>query len=163
VIVSIVRHAWAADRDENRYPDDGLRPLTERGCERFTSVVERLAARGWAPTRIATSPLLRCCQTAELLSAHLPSQPELVVLDALEPASDLDELLAWTRRQKKHSHVAWVGHAPDVSQLTAALMGDSKASIRFAKGAVAKIQFSGSIRAGQGELHWLVTAKMIGC
>jgi phosphohistidine phosphatase SixA len=55
-----------------------------------------------------------------------------------------------------------VGHAPDVTYLTAALVGDSRAAIRFPKGSIAAIDFQDIPRIGQGELRWLVTAKLLG-
>ncbi len=59
--------------------------------------------------------------------------------------------------------MAWVGHAPDVGHLAAALVGDSGAAIRFAKGRIAAIEFPDIPRISQGELRWLVTAKLLGC
>ena len=59
--------------------------------------------------------------------------------------------------------MAWVGHAPDVGRLAASLIADSQGWIRFAKGAVAAIRFYDPPAPGQGELIWLVTAKMLGC
>ena len=72
----IVRHAWAFDRDDDRWPNDDLRPLTDEGKERFAKVVKTLAGRGMAPQVVATSPLVRCVQTAELLAAGVPEQAE---------------------------------------------------------------------------------------
>ena len=67
----IVRHAWAANRDDSRWPDDGMRPLTAEGRERFTRVVKRLVGGGLTPGIIASSPLVRCVETAQLLAAAL--------------------------------------------------------------------------------------------
>ena len=164
MMLYIVRHAWAADRDDARYANDASRPLTERGTQRFRRVVQHLARCGWAPSRVATSPLLRCQQTAEIIADEVPQHPKITVLEALEPGSRLDEALTWTRSQaKRHDQIAWVGHAPDVSEMTAQLIGDGRAWIRFAKGAVAAIHFGGSIRPGQGILYWHATAKLLGC
>ena len=65
----IVRHAWAADRDDPQWPDDDLRPLTEEGKERFAQMAAKLVGRGMTPEVIATSPLVRCVETAQLLAA----------------------------------------------------------------------------------------------
>ena len=159
----IIRHAWAAERDDSRWPDDDLRPLTDEGKERFAEMVKSLVRRGMAPGVIATSPLVRCVQTAQLVVAGLPDEPELVELDELRPGSRLGSLLGWTARQaQRHDEIAWVGHAPDVSHLTAALMGEGDCQIRFAKGAIAALRFDGSAAFGAGELQWLVTAKVLG-
>ena len=64
----IIRHAWAAERDDAAYPDDSLRPLTDEGRNRFARMVEALVPRGLTPQLIVTSPMLRCLQTAEILA-----------------------------------------------------------------------------------------------
>ncbi len=159
----IVRHAWAVDRDDARWPDDGLRPLTEEGKKRFAKVAASLVDRGMKLQVVATSPLVRCVETAQLLVAAA-GKAKLVELDELQPGSDLDGLLRWTAAQAKKSQgIAWVGHAPDVDRLTAALITQSDALIRFAKGAAAAIRFDGPPVLAGGELQWLVTAKMLGC
>lgn len=160
----IFRHAWAEERDTARWPDDGLRPLTDAGSERFAQMVGKLAGRDVAPGIVATSPLVRCRQTAELLAGGVLIAPEVVVLDALAPGSDREALIEWTAaKSAEHDQIAWVGHAPDVDMLAAVLIGDGDAWIRFAKGAVAAIRFDGPPQAGGGELRWLITAKVLGC
>jgi phosphohistidine phosphatase len=160
--VYIVRHAWAEDRDDAVYPNDDLRPLARKGRKRFRRLARRLAKRGVDVAQIATSPLVRCRQTAEILAEYSPSEPPITELDALRPGSQLDPLLEWTRQQEGRD-VAWVGHAPDVDQLAAALVGDHSAAIRFDKGAVAAIDFDGPPAAGQGALRWLAVAELLKC
>ncbi len=160
----IVRHAWAAERDDSQWPDDRLRPLTEDGKKRFAKLAAGLVENGMTPEVIATSPLLRCVQTAKFLAGETPAKPEIVELAALQPDSDLAELMRWTARQAAgHRHVAWVGHSPDVERLTGRLIGASEALIRFAKGGAAAIRFDGPLEVGAGELRWLVTASVLGC
>ena len=160
----IIRHAQAGHFGDPRWPDDGQRPLTEEGKERFARVVERLVERGFAPGVIATSPMIRCLQTAQIVAEGLPDGGEVVELDELLPGSDLEALLKWTaERPAECRQVAWVGHAPDVGHMAVALTGNSQGWIRFAKGATASIRFHGQSEIGHGELRWLVTAKMLGC
>ncbi len=160
----IVRHAWAGHFGDPQWPDDGQRPLTEEGRQRFARVVAALADRGFAPEIIATSPLVRCVQTAQVILDVLPGDAELVELDALGPGSDLASLIQWTAMQEgRHRQVAWVGHAPDVGRMTGTLIGVDDGWIRVAKGGVAAVRFLGLPAAGDGELRWLATAKMLGC
>jgi phosphohistidine phosphatase len=158
----IVRHGLAGEHGDARYQDDSLRPLTKEGRKRFEQTVTLLAERGLAPSLIATSPLARCRQTAEILLEHTSCGIPLVELDELAPGSQLESLVEWTGSQAVES-VAWVGHSPDVDEMTAALIGDSAAGIRFAKGAIACLVFNDAIALGRGELKWLVTAKVLGC
>jgi phosphohistidine phosphatase len=164
MIVYIIRHAWAGHYGDPAWPNDFQRPLTDEGRARFARVVRELAQRDFAPEVIATSPLVRCRQTAEIVAEALPHRPDVVPRDELVPDSDLEGLLRWTNRKaSSREQLAWVGHAPDVGQLTAALIGDSRGWIRFAKGAVAAVRFPGRAAVGEGELRWLVTAKLLGC
>jgi phosphohistidine phosphatase len=162
MLIYIVRHAWAFQHGDPRWPDDSQRPLEKEGAERFAKVVKRLVERGFAPARIATSPYLRCRQTAEVVADHVAGSPDIVELDVLKPGSDLAALIEWSRESADAGGVCWVGHAPDVTHLAAALVGDGDALIRFAKGATAAIRFDGEIEPGAGELQWLATAKLLG-
>ena len=159
--VFIARHAWAGQFGDPQWPDDNLRELEEDGAERFMQVVEALADRGFAPEIIATSPLARCRQTAEIIAKHTMHHPEVVELEALVPGSNLDAVIEWTRKAAVHQ-VCWVGHAPDVGLMTAALVGDGTANIRFAKGAISAIRLFGEVSRGEGELYWHTTAKALG-
>ena len=160
--IYIVRHAWAGQRGD-QWPDDDLRPLTQDGKKRFAKVAEKLVECGMDVKLIATSPLVRCAQTAKLLAAAT-RKVEVVELDELRPGGDFERLLTWTARQAtEHERIAWVGHAPDVDRLAAALIGDGEALIHFAKGGVAAIRFDGEPILGTGELQWLVTANLLGC
>ena len=164
MILYIIRHAWAGPYGDPDWPDDSQRPLTTEGSQRFSQVVRTLSDRGFAPQLVATSPLVRCRQTAEIAASRTAHAADVVELQALMPGSDLAEALAWTVDAADGlEQVAWVGHAPDVGNLTGALLGDATAAIRFAKGAVAAISFEGPPEPGEGELRWLATAKLLGC
>jgi phosphohistidine phosphatase len=156
----IVRHAWAEERDAERWPADDLRPLTRPGQKRFRRLVRRLAERGFAPELVATSPLVRCRQTAEIIREELPGRPAVVRREELAPGGDLEELLAWTAGEE--AALAWVGHAPDVGRHLAALLGAGAGAIEFAKGAVACVDFEDREALGRGRLRWLATAKIAG-
>jgi phosphohistidine phosphatase len=161
MIIYIVRHAWAYHHGDPQWPDDSQRPLEAKGAKRFRRVVRRLAKNGFNPSVVATSPYLRCRQTADIVAAYAPSSPAVVELEALKPGSDFEALVDWARRQDGDS-ICWVGHAPDVGRLASALVSDEGANLRFSKGAVAAIRVDGQIGRDAGELCWLTTAKMLG-
>jgi phosphohistidine phosphatase SixA len=113
------------------------------------------------PAAIATSPLVRCRQTADILTKHLAGRPEVVELAELAPGSEIDPLLEWSAGQA--GDVAWVGHAPDVSRLLADLVGGDGNAFHCAKGACAAVECDPAPARGAGTLCWHVTAKMLGC
>lgn len=159
--IYIARHAWASHFGDPRWPDDSQRELEAEGAERFMHVVEALAGRGFEPEVVATSPYVRCRQTADVIARYTKHHPEVFELEALEPGSDFEALCEWSA-QTGCDQVCWVGHAPDVGHLTAALVGDICAEIRFAKGAVAAVRLDSRVDFGAGELYWLATAKSLG-
>ena len=159
--IYVVRHAWAHEFGDPRWPDDSLRELEPEGAERFMKMVETLSDRGFEPTAIATSPYTRCRQTADLISQYTIHRPEVTELDALCPSSDINALIQWSR-EVGCEQLCWIGHAPDVGLLTAALVGDQHAEIRFAKGAIAAVRLYKKPGIGCGELYWHATAKSLG-
>ena len=160
MLLYIVRHAFAGQHGDPRYPDDSLRPLTKKGCKRFRRTVKKLACSGFLPSLVATSPFVRCRQTAEFLCERVAPRPDMIQLDDLKPGSQLESLIGWSNEQGVEA-LAWVGHSPDVEHLAAALLGAREGSIAFAKGAVAAIRFDDAMAAGQGQLQWCVTPKVI--
>jgi phosphohistidine phosphatase SixA len=127
-------------------------------------MIKMLVECGMGPEVIATSPMTRCVQTAEVLAAGVPGGAKIVARDELLPGGSFEDLLAWTAKESRRlQQIAWVGHAPDVSRLAAAMLGQTDDCIRFGKGAVAAIRLPGMPQAKGGELRWLVTAKVLGC
>ena len=153
----IARHAWA----EELAPDgtDFSRSLTKKGIKRFRKMARRLAEAGMHVDLIATSPLVRTRQTAEILSEELFEHPPVVAVDALAPGSDWPAMLEWTLEQHV-ARVAWVGHNPCVGRLIAMAIGDGSAVIRMQKGSVASIRLDDGI-GHPGELAWLATADLL--
>ena len=159
MLLYIVRHAPAGEPDEHNYPDDSLRPITDKGAKRFRRLVRLLAAEGLDPGRIATSPFLRCQQTAEILSAETPRNADLTVLDELAPGAELAPLLTWAQHHITED-VALVGHAPDVAHWTEQLLGAEVGSIEFSKGAIAAINIDIQ-SSSRGQLLWFVKPKLV--
>jgi phosphohistidine phosphatase len=158
----IVRHAYAGEHGDPRYPDDSLRPLTASGSKQFRKAIKKLARRGFAPQIVATSPYVRCRQTAELLCERIVPEPEVVELAALEPGSDLAELIRWSRAQQVES-LAWVGHAPDVDLMAANLLGAPSHTVPFRKGAVAALRFQDAIETNGAALRFFLAPAELGC
>ncbi len=160
----LIRHAWAEQQDSVRWPDDSLRPLTPEGQKRFAKLVRKLAKTQFQPTLIVTSPLVRCRQTAQEIAKALKKLgPTVLEHQELAPGGSLNHLVEWTASQTgRHPAIAWVGHAPDIELFCAALIGQGQSLIHFSKGAIALVRFEKAPQLGQGELQWLVTAKLLG-
>ena len=88
----LARHGHAGRRDQWR-GDDSLRPLDSRGRRQAKQLGELLEPLG--PTRLVSSPYLRCTQTLEPLAGRMgfSIEPE----PALVPDGDHQETLALIR------------------------------------------------------------------
>lgn len=155
----IARHAWAGHFGDVPISRDSQRALTVEGVERYRRMIQALSDRGMTPSQVATSPYVRCRQTADILAE--PSGGRVVDCSALEPGSDFEAMIEWSR-QFEGQDIAWVGHNPDVQHFVAQLVGHGAARIRFAKGSIAAVRFEDRVEPGAGQLYWHATAKMLG-
>jgi len=153
----IIRHAVAEDVAADG--TDGSRRLTPKGRRRFSRLARRLVRCGIDVDLIATSPLVRTRETADLLAAVLPNQPPVAVVEALAPGSNWHAIAAWTQAQPAR-RVAWVGHAPCVGRLVARAIGDGTASVAMDKGAVASISCGDGLEQA-GVLEWLAVPDLM--
>lgn len=152
----IVRHAWAEDAGPDLLDHD--RRLTKKGRRRFEAFARHLRGTGMGVDLVATSPLVRARETADIL-ADVFRTPGPVVVEALAPAADWHALVEWTIEQDAE-RVAWVGHMPCVGRLVALSIGAGAAAIRMQKGAIAAVRLDDG-PGHPGELEWLATAGMV--
>jgi phosphohistidine phosphatase len=159
----VVRHAIAEDREafaRTGKPDEE-RPLTEAGRKKLEKGARGLLRLVPAIDLLATSPLVRASQTAEvLLGAY--GRVTTVRIAELAPASKPAELLPWLHAQRRRSTVAVVGHEPHLSALVELLLvGKSAGFLEVKKGGACLLSFARAPAAGGGELRWLLTAAQL--
>jgi phosphohistidine phosphatase len=122
--LTLIRHA----KSSWKYPGlaDYDRPLNKRGRQDAAMMAARLAARGFAPRRILTSPALRALRTAEAMAAanDLPSQR--IEITPLIYGGGVQDLLQLIRElAPDETWVALVGHNPEFTSLACRLSGRS--------------------------------------
>ncbi len=155
----IIRHAYAGENGDPQWPDDTQRPLTPEGRKHFRRMVKKLSKRGFEPKVLATSPLVRCHQTADIICERNGNESSLTVLDAMGPGVSLSDVLPWLEHHTEIEELGLVGHAPDVNRLASDLIGGG--NFNFSKGAIACIEFEEAVRPGAGVLRWLAVPKII--
>jgi phosphohistidine phosphatase len=157
----IVRHAIAFERDHRRWDDDGARPLSPAGMRLSRKAAAGLKEFFKRPERLLTSPLVRACQTAQILT-DVAGWPQAEVAPELRPGGTAEAVFALLRRNRSKL-AAVVGHEPDLGALlTACLLGDEGIlAIEMKKNAVACVSFRGSPSAGRAVLKWLATPRML--
>jgi phosphohistidine phosphatase len=157
----LVRHAIAEDRDPTRWPDDGDRPLSPKGTERFEREARGLATLVPSVDISLASPYARAWHTAEILSKEA-GWPAPVRTDALRSERTADESLAAIRAPLGAETIAVVGHEPNLSELASlCLMGTIDLRVELKKGAVLALTFEGEIAPGRAYLRWLLPPKAL--
>jgi len=123
MLLLLHRHALAAAADPVRWPDDSLRPLTEKGRRIQCRVSAGLAASGLAPLVVFSSPWKRAWQTARIVAeaSGLSKADRIACLDLATPP-DLEALATAIGHHPPRAPIALVGHEPWLSDLTSLLL-----------------------------------------
>jgi phosphohistidine phosphatase len=120
--LTLIRHA----KSSWKYPGlaDYDRPLNKRGRRDAAMMAERLAARGFAPQRIITSPALRALRTAEAMAAAIDLSSRNVEIEPLIYGANVQDLLQLIQElATDEKWVALVGHNPEFTMLACRLSG----------------------------------------
>ena len=161
--IVLVRHGLAGKADPEKFPDDDLRPLTNKGKLAFAEAADGLRSLDLSPARICTSPALRTRQTAEILARALGLGPgSIKLLPALHheapPKAAFPKLarLAGAGRWKA-TVLVLVGHEPWLGEFLSLLVaGRPGARFRMAKGGACLVH-ADAIAPGGGSLAWFLT------
>lgn len=152
----VIRHAIAEEREvwARTGRDDAERPLTAEGRKKMRLAAEGLQRIVHSIDVLASSPLVRAWQTAEIVAGAFGSTP-IERVDALEPECSPEELLPWLRTHGEGERLAVVGHEPHLSGLvTWLLTGEMGHVIEFKKGAACLLALHGKPREGVATLLW---------
>lgn len=155
----ILRHGIAADRGAE-YPEDNLRPLTDRGIRRMRREAKGINAIGVVPDVIISSPLVRAVQTAEIVRDGLDAPPQMAISEALVPEAHPSQIIQEIAKSySTFSSVMVVGHEPHLSSLVSYIMtGQVSWLITLKKGALCNMNISAS---GRGQLLWALAPRQL--
>jgi len=159
--VYLFRHGPAGQRDAERWPDDGQRPLTARGERKTTRAARGLARLERRPAQLFTSPLERSARTATILQQSLNVVRPPQIAEELAPGGSPQKLIA--RLQRWNGEVAVVvGHEPDLGRLAGLLLfGDPEGTLPLKKSGCCAIAFEDAVHAGAGRLVWLLSPRLL--
>jgi phosphohistidine phosphatase len=140
---------------------DEARSLTDKGRKRMKAAAKGLRLVVPELACIASSPLTRAVQTAEIVSAAYDDMA-FVETDVLAPDMNRESLLDWTAPRAGNAPVAVVGHEPDLSQWVGWLLtGAAHPVVRLKKGSACLVEFDGDMQPGAGVLAWLLTPRQL--
>jgi phosphohistidine phosphatase len=161
MLLLLIRHANAGDRDPARWPDDRDRPLTEKGRKIQSDVSRFLRKRDLSPSLVLTSPWVRAMQSAEILVEVARVGQPPVPCEPLAQQPDLIRLQDFAGSQPAKSIVGMVGHSPWMEDLASLLLDGGTTGIRidFPKSGVLAIQLE-RLEPAAGELRFFLRPKM---
>src|SRR5262245_44680628 len=120
----LIRHGIAEDQEvfARTGKVDDLRPLTGKGKDEMRDVARGLERIIKDIDVIASSPLTRAQQTADIVAKEFPDA-ERETIAAMSPDAPYETLMDWLGREREKDVVAAAGHNPHISGLASWLIG----------------------------------------
>lgn len=165
----VVRHAIAEDKEAFAATgrSDDQRPLTREGRSKMRRAAEGLRLVCPRVAVLASSPLLRARETADIV-APVFRIASVEIVEALRPDRPFEELTAWLRRRIAPNDkgeditVAVVGHEPHLSGLVTWFMtSGTESRIELKKGGACLLRFEDAVAAGAAVLRWALTPAQL--
>jgi phosphohistidine phosphatase len=159
MLVYLVRHGIAVDREDPDCPPDAERPLTKKGMEKARLVLKGLLELGAKPDVILSSPLVRALQTAEIAAKVMHySKDKIRRTDALLPEAD-PAMLTRELARMNVEQVLCTGHAPHMDEFISHATGSRRSFTALKKAGVACVEFE-SVVPGAGVLTALFSPRV---
>jgi phosphohistidine phosphatase len=157
----LFRHGKAEKRKD--YTGDDLsRPLTDEGIQELILIAGWLRRHVPDAELIATSPLTRATQTAEIVAKELHTNSGPQIWTELAPGNDPESALMRLRSIPEERTIVVVGHEPDLSTLGAYVLTGRKVPIfTLSKGGLALLKDVIPGEAGSGTLSMLLPARLM--
>lgn len=163
VDVYVLRHGKAEERSLT-VKGDSKRELTEAGKKELQCIAKAIKRLDVKFDCIASSPLLRAKQTAEIALSHVKSKKRSIVIwSELKPESEVKEILKKLSALKPDYSVLIVGHEPVLSELISSMISPMNRgiSISLRKGGFAHVECSVRASAVIGTLRSILTPKQL--
>jgi phosphohistidine phosphatase len=161
MLLYIVRHGIAIDREDPKCPSDPERYLTPEGIKRTREVAKGIASLIEVPKLLISSPYVRAMQTAEIFADALDSaKSKIEKTDHLLPGAEPSAFFRELSRKKTVDGVMCFGHAPQLDELISAALGAKKNLTELKKAGVACIELA-HVQPPDGKLVWLITPRVV--
>jgi phosphohistidine phosphatase len=157
----IVRHGKAG-KSTSDLLEDNARRLTKKGRAEMRMIAGWLKKADISWDVIASSPLPRAWETAEIIAAEQDPHPPVEAWECLATGGNRQDLRKNLIDCRDCSSVLIVGHEPMLSDLVGNLTAvSSNASVVLGKGSVAKVRNVNAEGVFSGTLEWLIPAYII--
>jgi phosphohistidine phosphatase len=160
--IFLMRHGIAEDLQPGGVDAD--RELTAKGIAKTERVARNMQEKGWEFDMVLSSPLVRACETAQILLESGLSEM-LEIHPNLAPDGLLEDWLQWLSSYRLTNPTAerlvLVGHEPNLSQWAEILVfGQVFDRIHLKKAGVIALKIPNTEDLiGKCELLWLVSPK----
>jgi len=164
--ILLLRHAEA----EPHAASDAMRALTAKGLKQAENVGKFCLKHALVPEIILASPLTRAEETARLV-ARMLNLPRLVqIQEFLRAGMTTERALSGIRgsyielMKKENSpektSIMLVGHEPDFSSLTGALIGGRAESVHFRKATLVGVTLQ-ELKLGAGTIDFVIPVRCV--
>jgi phosphohistidine phosphatase len=156
----VLRHGKAEQFPSGKETDTD-RALTRQGRDEIRQIATWMFRRGCRFDLIATSPLKRAVETAQIVTETCKHQENLLIWQELAPGMDCNRLLGQITSCSNVSSLLIIGHEPSLSSCIGRIISQGgQASLLLKKGGLARIRnFSPS--PVFGELIWLIPPRLM--
>jgi phosphohistidine phosphatase len=146
----------------NDVEKDVERAVTKKGKKEVAKIAKSMKNVGVKLDVIATSPLTRAKETAEIVREEY-GKVRLVEWEELKPTRDTKSLFDRLLKLKDDSRVLLVGHEPYLSSIIGQIVSGEKTdmSVDLKKAGLAKIEVMRFKPKIHGRLQWLLTPKIL--
>ena len=160
--IYILRHGKAEEKTQN-VSSDSKRRLTEGGKKELDCIGRSLKNLETDFDFIASSPLIRAKQTAEIIIRHVKCKKKSITIwNDLKPESDVTQTMKTLTKLKPDSRVLLVGHEPHLSTLISFIISGSNAvDISLKKGGFVHIKGESQNSEILGSLRSIMTPKQL--
>ena len=158
----LVRHGIAEPAgDANNY-QDFHRSLTPEGAKKMREVAGGMKGLEVELDWVASSPLIRAKETAEIIAEVLGLKDPVEFWDELTPGAPPQRAVERLQRCKNRESVALVGHQPHLGYLAALLIfGQDSVSLDLKKGGICCIDVERFPIEPPLPLVWLLPPKIL--
>lgn len=157
--IVLFRHGLAEEAEHGM--SDMARALTVNGRRKAEKAARGLGAALGSVDLLASSPLLRAVQTADVLEAYLHAGRRLET-PLLEPGRDPTGILNWLRDETRADMAVLVGHEPQLNRTAAlALTGKPLSFLAFQKAGACLLEFEGDLVPGGAVMRWFMAPSQL--
>jgi phosphohistidine phosphatase len=160
MLLYLMRHGIAIDREDPDCPPEEERYLTSKGIARTRSAAKGLSAMNVKPTQLLTSPYVRAVQTGEIVCEVLDLDPkQMRATEALKSDAKTTRLAEELARLADED-VMCFGHAPHLDDFIALAVRASTAITALKKAGVACLEID-DFSPMRATLAWLMPSRAL--